>query len=199
MAAKLVGERRCRPGHLVSDGVFFPYFVVPTLIISVMGLFPIIMNIVQFWLIDSIVKAHDPPLALTNDTSRLDARDGDREPLFRADGSDEDETTEEPGSALPKYDVENPEPPTATIMTHPRPLTPDSRASPSGPSTPFQAEANADDLPMKRVHGPPPPPAQRPAAAKSTALATGDEWAWDEAGEEWDTKRSLDALRPHHD
>ena len=167
-----------------------------------MGLFPIIMNVLQFWLIDSIVKAHTQPLALTDDTPRLDARDGDREPLFRADSSDEDETADESGSTPPKYDVENPEPPiatTTTIMTHPRTLTPDSKTFPSGSSTPFHVEVNPDDLPMRRVQSPSPPPAQRPAATKLTIPATGDEWAWDEAGEEWDTKRSLDALRPHHD
>jgi hypothetical protein len=52
-----------------------------------MGLFPIIMNVLQFWLIDSIVKAHVPPLALTDDTSRLGVHDDDREPLFQADSS----------------------------------------------------------------------------------------------------------------
>jgi len=167
-----------------------------------MGLFPIIMNILQFWLIDSIVKAHAPPVALTDDTSRLGAHGGDREPLFQADGSDEDETADEPGSTPPKYDVENPEPltaGTATIMTHPRPLTPDSRTFPSGSSTPLHVEVNPDDVAMRRVHSPSPPPTQRPAAAKPIAALTGDEWTWDEAGEEWDTKRSLDALRPHHD
>ena len=166
-----------------------------------MGLFPIIMNVLQFWLIDSIVKAHDPPLALTDDTSRLGVHDGDREPLFQADGSDEDETADGPGSAPLKYDVENPEPlaaETAKIVTHPRSLTPDSRTFPSGSSTPLHVEVNPGDVAMKRMHSPSPPPTKRPAAIKSIAI-TGDEWTWDEAGEEWDTKRSLDALRPHHD
>ena len=169
---------------------------------SVMGLFPIIMNVVQFWLIDSIVKAHAPPVALDDDSSRLGAYDGDREPLFQAEGSDEeDETADESESAPPKYDIETPEPLTAvtpTITTQHRPLTPDSRSFPSGSSTPFPVGVDPDDVAMRRVHSPPPPPAQGPAANKPTNL-TGDEWAWDEAGEEWETKRSLDALRPHHD
>ena len=167
-----------------------------------MGLFPIIMNVLQFWLIDSIVKAHAPPLALTDDASRLGVHDSDREPLFQADGSGEDETVDEPGSTSPKHDVENTEPLTttsATAMTHPRPLTPDSRIFPSGSSTPFHGEANPDDVAMRRVHSPSPPPAQRPATTGAIVAITGDEWVWDEAGEEWDTKRSLDALRPHHD
>lgn len=168
-----------------------------------MGLFPIIMNVVQFWLIDSIVKAHDPPLSLDDDLSGRGSSDGTREPLFQADGSDEeDEGVDESGSTPSKYDIENPEPltaTTATIVTHPRPLTPDSKTFPSGSSTPFQADANPDDVAMRRVHSPSPPPAEHPSATKSNVLNTRDEWAWDEAGEVWDTKRSIDALRPHHD
>ena len=167
-----------------------------------MGLFPIAMNILQFWLIDSIVKAHAPPLVLTEDSSRLGAQGGDREPLIQADGSDEeDETVDDPGSTPPKYDVENPEPLTVaapTITTQPRPLTPDSKTFPSGSSTPFHVEVDPDDVAMRRVRSHSPPPAQRPAVAKWTYPAS-DEWAWDEAGEEWDTKRSLDALRSPHD
>ncbi|KAF9782191.1 vacuolar membrane protein [Thelephora terrestris] len=171
----------------------------------VMGLFPIIMNVVQFWLIDSIVKAHTPPLTLddVDEPSRHGPGDGDREPLFQAGGSDdEEEALDEPGSTPSKHDVENPEPltvKTATVTTHPRPLTPDSRAFPSGSSTPFHGEVNPDDVVMRRVHSPSPPPAQRPAATKPNVLTQGDEWAWDEAGEVWDSKRSLDASRPHHD
>jgi len=164
-----------------------------------MGLFPIIMNVLQFWLIDSIVKAHAPPLTLGDDSSRLGAQGGDREPLFRADDSEEDETVDEPGSTPPKYDVESPEPLTAvkaTTISQPRPLTPDSRTFPSGSSTPFHVEVDPDDVAMKRVHS---PPAQHPAATKSTNPTAGDEWTWDEAGEEWDKKRSLDALPSHHD
>lgn len=164
-----------------------------------MGLFPIVMNVLQFWLIDSIVKAHAPPLVLTEDSSPLGADGGDREPLFQADGSDEeDETVDQPGSAPPKYDAENPEALTVVIPTHPRPLTPDSRAFPSGSSTPFHAEVDPDDVAMTRVRSPSPPSAQRSAVAKWTN-PTSDEWTWDEAGEEWDTKRSLDALRPLQD
>jgi hypothetical protein len=161
-----------------------------------MGLFPIIVNVLQFWLIDSIVKAHAPPLSLVDDPSGHGH--SDREPLFQADdGSDEeDDTVDGSGSTPPKHDVENPEPLT---KTDPRPLTPDSRTLPSGSSTPFHGDVNSGDVVMRRVQSPSPPPSQRPTAANSNALTTGDEWAWDEAGEEWDTKRSLDALRPHHD
>lgn len=168
---------------------------------SVMGLFPIIMNVVQFWLIDSIVKAHTPPVALTDSSSRLGAHDDDQEPLFQGDGSDEeDETVDEPRSTPSKHDVENPETLTTPAVTKdPRPLTPDAKSFPSGSSTPFRGEADPDDVAMNRVRSPSPPPTQRPTTAKSTVPTAGDEWAWDEAREEWGVKQSLDASRPHHD
>lgn len=67
---------------------------------SVMGIFPIIMNILQFWLIDSIVKASSSSDVLPTDSPRSsDAQD--REPLFRETDNDEDET---------RFDIENPKP-----------------------------------------------------------------------------------------
>lgn len=70
-----------------------------------MGLFPIIMNIMQFWLIDSIVKASaDSPLALESDSSHPSLDDGAREPLFHSPSDDEDE---DEGPA-PRHDIENP-------------------------------------------------------------------------------------------
>ncbi|KAF9651739.1 hypothetical protein BDM02DRAFT_3084242, partial [Thelephora ganbajun] len=62
-------------------------------VIFVMGLFPITMNVLQFWLIDSIVKAHAPPFTLIDDPPRLDPGSGDREPLFQADVTDEEDET----------------------------------------------------------------------------------------------------------
>lgn len=67
-----------------------------------MGVFPIIMNILQFWLIDSIVKAStEEPLSLDSD-----AHDNlDREPLFGAPSDDEDEDV-----GTQRHDIENPKP-----------------------------------------------------------------------------------------
>lgn len=64
-----------------------------------MGLFPIMMNVIQFWLIDSIVKAsvHGAPVALPTD-----AVDPDQEPLFRGSIDDDDEDDNHP------HDIENP-------------------------------------------------------------------------------------------
>ncbi|KAL4076349.1 vacuolar membrane protein-domain-containing protein [Scleroderma citrinum] len=66
-------------------------------VIFVMGIFPIIMNILQFWLIDSIVKANGTQFNSPSAAARVsDARD--REPLFRScDDGDDD---------IPPHDVE---------------------------------------------------------------------------------------------
>ncbi|KAF5333530.1 hypothetical protein D9611_002706 [Ephemerocybe angulata] len=57
-------------------------------VIFVMGIFPIAMNILQFWLIDSIVKASSG-VALDPDTE--DHTNPDREPLFNGSSDDEDD------------------------------------------------------------------------------------------------------------
>lgn len=66
------------------------------------------MNILQFWLIDSIVKASTPPsnVALPSDTPR-DSSALDREPLFRASTDDEDDDEDSPSRP---HDIENPPP-----------------------------------------------------------------------------------------
>jgi hypothetical protein len=70
-----------------------------------MGIFPIIMNILQFWLIDSIVKAsEEASLALQSDTPRHSYEDSQREPLFGVPSEDEDDDA----GALSRHDVENP-------------------------------------------------------------------------------------------
>jgi hypothetical protein len=64
-----------------------------------MGAFPIIMNVVQFWLIDSIVKASN---AISLDVNSPNLDDSDyREPLFNAPSDDEDDDVYKSG------DVEN--------------------------------------------------------------------------------------------
>ncbi|KAJ3824111.1 vacuolar membrane protein-domain-containing protein [Lentinula raphanica] len=60
-------------------------------VIFVMGIFPIIMNILQFWLIDSIVKASSNPVALGADGDAVNPENPDREPLFGAPSDDEDD------------------------------------------------------------------------------------------------------------
>ena len=73
-----------------------------------MGIFPIMMNILQFWLIDSIVKSSPAAsVALPTLTPRSSA-DGEHEhePLFHASSDDEDD-----GGAFPAHhDIENPRP-----------------------------------------------------------------------------------------
>ncbi|KAH9855006.1 Vacuolar membrane protein-domain-containing protein [Lenzites betulinus] len=73
-------------------------------VIFTMGLFPIMMNIIQFWLIDSIVKGSgNNALSLDTDSSR-GSGDLDREPLFRASEDDSDDDDGLP----PRHDIENP-------------------------------------------------------------------------------------------
>ncbi|KAJ7639253.1 vacuolar membrane protein-domain-containing protein [Roridomyces roridus] len=67
-------------------------------VIFVMGIFPIIMNILQFWIVDSIVKGSG--VALDED-----APDPlDREPLFRAGDDDDDDT---PTNVHTQTDIES--------------------------------------------------------------------------------------------
>ncbi|PIL37463.1 hypothetical protein GSI_01157 [Ganoderma sinense ZZ0214-1] len=75
-------------------------------VIFVMGIFPIVMNVLQFWLIDTIVKgSNNAPLTLGSE-SRRHSLDPDNEPLFRAS---DDEDDDDDYSAR-RYDVENPRP-----------------------------------------------------------------------------------------
>ncbi|KAI0940023.1 hypothetical protein AcV5_001242 [Taiwanofungus camphoratus] len=73
-------------------------------VIFTMGLFPIMMNVIQFWVIDSIVKSSPvASVALPSDSRRC-SLDPDNEPLFRASSDDEDD-----GGSLPtRHDIENP-------------------------------------------------------------------------------------------
>ncbi|KAG2088569.1 vacuolar membrane protein-domain-containing protein, partial [Suillus discolor] len=75
-------------------------------IIFVMGLFPIIMNILQFWLIDSIVKASSSSVKFLTNSSRM-SDVYDPEPLFRAP-EDEDDA---------HCDIENPRLPCIKMTT----------------------------------------------------------------------------------
>ena len=73
-----------------------------------MGFFPILMNVIQFWLIDSIVKAGGIA-GITLPSDSLDP--ADREPLFpsSADPASDDENNSEDGNVVvstAKRDVE---------------------------------------------------------------------------------------------
>ncbi|KAI0650402.1 vacuolar membrane protein-domain-containing protein [Trametes meyenii] len=76
-------------------------------VIFTMGLFPIMMNIIQFWLIDSIVKGSSnySSLTLVPDSPR-GSMDPDAEPLFR--GSDDE--SDDDDSIPARHDIENPRP-----------------------------------------------------------------------------------------
>jgi hypothetical protein len=62
-----------------------------------MGIFPIIMNIVQFWLIDSIVKASAAAMAAQD----IESTRQDRDPLFSAPAEGDDD------QPLPRLETAN--------------------------------------------------------------------------------------------
>lgn len=70
---------------------------------SVMGLFPIIMNIVQFWLIDSIVKSNAESDSDVHPSSATSRHSYDREPLFNHNSDDDDDDDDDR-----PHDIENP-------------------------------------------------------------------------------------------
>lgn len=69
--------------------------------LSVMGIYPIVMNILQFWLIDSIVKAS----AFLDTFDAIAPSAADREPLVNPDGDSDSEAEEVP--RLPGGDLES--------------------------------------------------------------------------------------------
>jgi hypothetical protein len=74
-----------------------------------MGFFPILMNVIQFWLIDSIVKAGGIAGIALPSSDSLDP--ADREPLFHSptDPANDDDDDSEDGAVVispPKCDVE---------------------------------------------------------------------------------------------
>lgn len=87
-----------------------------------MGIFPIIMNVLQFWLIDSVVKASGI-VALPSDSTRNSFDDPAHQPLFDTPSDDEDGASID---ARPPHDIENPlpqrsQPATDHIPTVPQP------------------------------------------------------------------------------
>ncbi|KAL0580739.1 hypothetical protein V5O48_001297 [Marasmius crinis-equi] len=77
-------------------------------VIFTMGLFPIIMNVLQFWIIDSIVKASDAPLALDDGDAPRSRDHADTEPLFGVPSDDEDD--DDDTTPRRPHDIENPAP-----------------------------------------------------------------------------------------
>ncbi|KAJ7693899.1 vacuolar membrane protein-domain-containing protein [Mycena rosella] len=95
-------------------------------VIFTMGVFPILMNILQFWLIDSIVKASGVALD-------LDTPDPlDREPLFGAPDDDDDAEGGVPAHA----DIES------HPRARPRSLSPSSGRSASSDTTPRELKSS---------------------------------------------------------
>ncbi|KAF7290889.1 hypothetical protein HMN09_01267300 [Mycena chlorophos] len=125
-------------------------------VIFTMGIFPILMNILQFWLIDSIVKASGVALD-------LDSPDPlDREPLFGAPDDDDDEDTPHVHGAT---DIEN----------HPRPPRARSESSESDelptPETKFSTGGSTPTQPVDiETHAYPPSVASSSSPSQSPPI-----------------------------
>ncbi|KAJ7831892.1 vacuolar membrane protein-domain-containing protein [Mycena leptocephala] len=128
-------------------------------VIFVMGIFPILMNILQFWLIDSIVKASGVALD-------LDAPDPlDREPLFRAPHDDGDE--DDGATSYAQHDIES----------HPhlttRSLSPSSTRSHSSDKlqTPMEPKSSGSSTPGQpvEIHAYPPSTASSSSSSSPEA------------------------------
>ncbi|KAF5388044.1 hypothetical protein D9615_000704 [Tricholomella constricta] len=114
------------------------------LINSTMGLFPIMMNILQFWLIDSIVKASSKSSLALNEEGADRYTPQDREPLFHAPSDDEDDSPYRPN------DIEN-------ARSHPPPTGRDKPLT--GASTPEEYKSGASSPDEPADHSYPPNPA----------------------------------------
>ncbi|KAF8338547.1 vacuolar membrane protein-domain-containing protein [Amanita rubescens] len=121
-------------------------------VIFVMGIFPIMMNIIQFWIIDSIVKAHDSHVMLEATT---DSQRADHEPLFASPSDDEDD-----GGHVP-YDIENPRSPSP-----PRSFPTNRRSHSLGKSDALEILPGDD---VKSTHGPTDHHSYPPSLASSFA------------------------------
>ncbi|KAJ7167581.1 vacuolar membrane protein-domain-containing protein [Mycena filopes] len=130
-------------------------------VVFTMGIFPICMNIIQFWLIDSIVKASGVALD-------LDGPDPlDREPLFGANDDDEDDDTAR-GFHV-EHDIESHPRPTST-----RSLSPSSdRSRSSDKLTPLEPKLSGTSSPAQPidVHAYPPSIASSASSSSSPPQA----------------------------
>jgi hypothetical protein len=123
-----------------------------------MGIFPIMMNVVQFWLIDSIVKASGT-VALPIESARNSLSDPDHEPLFVAPSDDDEDE-----GARPRYDIENPRPPSSShSMTTDKPDT--------GQSTPANPENKLIGSDSSPIPGNVPDTHSYPPSIASTSTA----------------------------
>lgn len=104
------------------------------------------MNILQFWLIDSIVKASDG-ISLTLDSDSPDSFDsGDREPLFDGASDDEDDDT---GVHHHHHDIENPRP--LSRSQSPPSRTHSFDKAPTGTSTPYEPKSSGSNTPGQTI------------------------------------------------
>jgi len=170
-------------------------------VIFTMGLFPIFMNIIQFWVIDSIIKVG----GVGGLGVQLEEPDvADHEPLFHdPDGGEDEDDADLP--PVPKHDVESQ---TQTRLRHSTDSThtypPSLPGSPTGPSTTLRY-ASVSPPPISRSlpllqHPRSPAPLLPPSnvvpavnshslpskAGEGVGARTKEDWqAWDGEEEDW--------------
>ncbi|KAF8514887.1 vacuolar membrane protein-domain-containing protein [Hysterangium stoloniferum] len=131
-------------------------------VIFVMGLFPIIMNILQFWIIDSIVKASTSISTAT----LINGNDTDREPLFHDPGSDSD--NDETARAQRRYDIESPPTPQQPKLIQP-PKANESENKPNASGSSSVMTTNSSSI---QLHPYPPTSAFMLSATSSPASSS---------------------------
>ncbi|KAH7105327.1 vacuolar membrane protein-domain-containing protein [Auriculariales sp. MPI-PUGE-AT-0066] len=101
-------------------------------VILVMGVFPVIMNILQFWIIDSIVKSPASAGIMLDDSP---ARASEQEPIFNADDDSDDDDIERGSKPLsvarpPPMPREHSYPPSGSTGSRPASPVPGAVAPP---------------------------------------------------------------------
>ncbi|GJJ07190.1 hypothetical protein Clacol_001390 [Clathrus columnatus] len=116
-------------------------------IVFVMGIFPIIMNVLQFWLIDSIVKA-SASIQLGRSTD-----DSIRQPLFHEPTNDSDDEDREGEHIERRHDIESPPTPQKTQYMQNGNSNTEFKTTASGSSSTIVADSSS-----VQVHRYPPGP-----------------------------------------
>lgn len=166
---------------------------------STMGVFPIVMNILQFWLIDSIVKGKPSQYVIIPaepGTLGEDGPDDNGDPIFTADDGGEVDDIENQRSAPPK--------PSAPTNKSTRPKATGGQSAlafldgshsypPSSPPSPInRPRKNSNDRNLRTTRSPPAPLAKQSETMDTWEDSWGDE---DDGQDEW-TSRNTSWHRP---
>lgn len=104
-------------------------------VVLVMGIFPIVMNVLQFWIVDTILKGSAVP---AQPVSLGVGEDIEREPIFAVVGDEDDDDDED-------------------VVKRPQPLVREHSYPPSGSGSGSEHERTASPVPGAVAVAPPPP------------------------------------------